>query len=453
MKNNDIKNLLNSNSILDIDKRILPLFSVPVLLKRISDAKKDKNYSPLNPPKKLMYKFIKLNEKLVKLTTSIKKYDLNLDSFYLNKKNLSLPSSMLLAISQPKIGKGKTDLAALAHKHYFPYGAGEARAKEDFPALRSSSHNLDMNVGNKSEFILFTRNNSDYNLKFSLSNILYIIEKLRPILKFNSLLKNIYLFVPKRLLKPHPYIGFNYRLIQINNNFKKNYLVSGQARLALPLAQNPEPGAESVGEAVNLITNYNYILPVSPAVVLEGNSKKKSGHYNLPYKLVTGAKQQQLKPRVVGQGKANLTNLKKEGQLLPFPFREEARAIGRPGLGYAAEQQHKLREKSSKVLIKINNYNEQSSLSLTNDNNLSIIQLHKFENARSIKYILLELNNLLNEIENLIDIKNTFIASIRKKKIEDLVNFIKLSIIIKKNESENAKKGHLPSSNYSTLIA
>ena len=83
MKNNNIKNLLNSNSnsnpILDVDKRILPLFSVPVILKRISEAKKDKNYNPLNPPKKLMYKFIKLNEKLVKLTTSIKKYDLNLE--------------------------------------------------------------------------------------------------------------------------------------------------------------------------------------------------------------------------------------------------------------------------------------------------------------------------------------------------------------------------------------
>lgn len=92
MKNNNIKNLLNSNSnpILDVDKRILPLFSVPVILKRISEAKKDKNYNPLNPPKKLMYKFIKLNEKLVKLTTSIKKYDLNLESSFLNKKNLPL---------------------------------------------------------------------------------------------------------------------------------------------------------------------------------------------------------------------------------------------------------------------------------------------------------------------------------------------------------------------------
>jgi uncharacterized protein YaaR (DUF327 family) len=92
MKNNDIKTSLNSrvhlpkkeanNSILYIDKKIIPFFSVPVILKRINDAKKDKNFSLSTPPKKLIYKIIKINEKLIKLTTSIKNYNLNLDSFF-----------------------------------------------------------------------------------------------------------------------------------------------------------------------------------------------------------------------------------------------------------------------------------------------------------------------------------------------------------------------------------
>jgi hypothetical protein len=111
MKNNYIKNNPlnpNSNPMLDLDKRILPIFSVPVILKRISEAKKDKNYNPLNPPKKLMSKFIKLNEKLVKLTTSIKKYDLNLDSLFINKKKLPLNTEGQLSAPQPGTGLATT---------------------------------------------------------------------------------------------------------------------------------------------------------------------------------------------------------------------------------------------------------------------------------------------------------------------------------------------------------
>ena len=39
-----------------IDKRILPFFSVPVILKNISDKKKYKNLNLLNPQNKLIYK-------------------------------------------------------------------------------------------------------------------------------------------------------------------------------------------------------------------------------------------------------------------------------------------------------------------------------------------------------------------------------------------------------------
>ena len=190
MKNN-IKKPLNSFN--DIDKKILPFFSNPIILKRIEDKKKNKDLNQVNPQKKLIYKIIKLNEKLVKFTTSIKNYNLNLDSLKLTE-----------------VGNKRTE----------------------------------------TEFILFIRNNLYYNLKFRLSNILYKIEKFLPVLKFNSLLKDINLFVPKRLFKPQPYIRFTYRIIQIQNSVKNT-----NSSPANPLLRNRGESSN------NLFTNYKSILP------------------------------------------------------------------------------------------------------------------------------------------------------------------------------------------------
>lgn len=278
--------------------------------------------------------------------------------------------------------------------------AAVAEGAELVRSTANSNQNLNMNAINKTEFILFTRiagqlpGNSHYKLKFSLSNILYILERFRPVLKLNSLLKNIYLFAPKSLFKPQPYITYKYRIIEINDKFKNKYSISERARLALQLLEGPEAETPSAAMAA-------------------------------PHK----------------------------GQ----PLRPE----GAAGQAYVRKPVLLNRTNRSKVLIRVYNYNikkkkkKKSSLPITNENNApqSNIQLYKFESGISIKYILLELNNILNEIENLINIKNTLIAAIRKKKIENLVNFIKLSIIIEKNESDNTKKGHLPSSNFSALIA
>ena len=133
---------------ISINKNILPYFSIPVILKKISDQKKNENLNLLNPQTKLVYKIIKLNTKLVEFTTNIKKYNFNLNSF----------------------------------------------------------------KGNNLDFILFIKNNLYYNLKYRLSNISYKIEKFVPVFKLYSLLNNINLFSPKRLLKPQPYIRFSYRL-------------------------------------------------------------------------------------------------------------------------------------------------------------------------------------------------------------------------------------------------
>ena len=138
-----------------------------------------------------------------------------------------------------------------------------------------------------------------------------------------------------------------------------------------------------------------------------------------------------------------------------------------------------------KVLIKINNYDDQSSLNIvpglstvnstspsaptahtdkssaahthlkgrewtvgigkTNIKDYSTIQLHKFENGRSIKYILLKLNNLLNEIENMINIKNKLINSIKVKNIKNLSNFDSSDLV--QEDSITSNKSNLQHTN------
>jgi len=322
MKNNDKKPL---NSLIDIDKKILPFFSNPIVLKRISDQKKNKNLNLLNPQKKLIYKIIKLNENLVKFSTSIKKYNLNLDSFFLSNQY---------------------DLSPFLQKRN-----------------QNGTHSLSSHR-NKSEFILFIRNNLYYNLKFRLSNILYKVEKFTPVLKFHSLLNNINLFVPKRLFKPQPYIRFTYRMIRINNNFnfKKTSVATTPSELR---------------HGLNLTTN-----PTIQASLLEEATWPTGG----------------------GQRSAII---KAEGykSILPIASVRFPPAVRQDGA-------------REKVLIKINNYNDQPShtacpgLSTVNitsaspshnqashmqgSEHHSIIQLYKFDNGRSIKYILLKLNNLFD---------------------------------------------------------
>lgn len=363
MKNNDKKPL---NSLIDIDKKILPFFSNPIVLKRISDQKKNKNLNLLNPQKKLIYKIIKLNENLVKFSTSIKKYNLNLDSFFLsNQYDIS-------------------------------------------PVQKNGSHPLSIpTVGrNKSEFILFIRNNLYYNLKFRLSNILYKVEKFTPVLKFHSLLNNINLFVPKRLFKPQPYIRFTYRMIRINNNFnfKKTSVQTAPSELQ---------------HGLNLTTSPT----IHPIRTLAGQAGQAS-----PLLQTKSMENASFPVRGGGQHSGVL---KAEGYktILPMPL-----VSGHPAEG--------AREK---VLIKIINYNDQpshtacpglSTVNITSASHTkashmqgpahhSIIQLYKFDNGRSIKYILLKLNNLLNEIENMINIKNKLIKKIKVTNIlkKNLSNF------------------------------
>ena len=69
----------NEHKDINIDKRILPLFSTPVILKQISDKKRNKyNFNLLNPQKKLTYKVISLKEILSIFLKGLNLYNFNL---------------------------------------------------------------------------------------------------------------------------------------------------------------------------------------------------------------------------------------------------------------------------------------------------------------------------------------------------------------------------------------
>jgi hypothetical protein len=306
MKNNNNKPL---NSLIDINKKIIPFFSSPVILKRISDQKKNIDSKSLNPQKKLIYKIIKLNEKLVKFSTSMKNYNLDLDSFFLSQ-----------------VGNKNEKL--------------------------SPTKNLGKGGRNNSEFILFVRNNLYYNLKLRWSNILYKILKLIPVLKTHSLLNNINLFAPKRLFKPQPYIRYFFRIIKIRPSV-------GSSDSSPSLAQ--DKGKKD--------------LKFQPAIPAEQGGKVAP----------------QLKASAIWKTSSAIQNFKRLMRIEP--------------------QLPALRRK--RLIIKINYYNKNNSSGFAPKGRgsmlISPLQLNKFENGRSIKYILNTLNVLLNEIDNIILIKNIMI--------------------------------------------
>lgn len=147
-KNNNKKPLI---SLIEINKKILPFFSNPIILKRINDQKKNKDLNSLNPQKKLIYKIIKLNENLVKFTTSIKNYNLNLDLFFLS--NISSSSSQRSQHTEPySNAKSQINTEPAPNNEskssYLLVQANLPLIKEDRGF--NLQKRLDMNVGNKS---------------------------------------------------------------------------------------------------------------------------------------------------------------------------------------------------------------------------------------------------------------------------------------------------------------
>lgn len=151
MNTNNINIIKNESININIDKRIIPLFSTPVYLKKLSDKKRNKyNINLKNPQKKLTFKNITLNEILEIFLKGINNYNVHLIK-YLKKHN-------------------------------------------------------------KLKLILQLKKVDYYKLNIRLSNYFYMIKNFIPVFKIRSLLYNIRLFLPNKLLKPEPYIRFNYRL-------------------------------------------------------------------------------------------------------------------------------------------------------------------------------------------------------------------------------------------------
>jgi Mitochondrial ribosomal protein (VAR1) len=147
-----------------IDKRILPLFKTPVILKKLSDRKRNKYNFNLKSDnnKKITFKLIPFKEILNIFLKGINLYN--------NKLN-----------------------------HY-------------------------LETHNNKELILDLKNDDLYKLNINLSNYLYLIKKFMPIFKFRSLIYKVRLFFPKRLLKPQPYIKFLYRFRKIDKFYKEELI-------------------------------------------------------------------------------------------------------------------------------------------------------------------------------------------------------------------------------------
>src|ERR1700710_697949 len=145
---------------INIDKKILPLFSLPLQLKQINDQKRNKyNINTTDTKSTYNYNIITLNQILDLYLKGITLYNYNLNNYLLKRNKLDL-------ILQLK--------------------------KEN-------------------------------NLNIRISNFFYTIQRFLPIIKINSLLYNVNLFFPNRLLKPEPNIRFSHRIKYISKIFICSY--------------------------------------------------------------------------------------------------------------------------------------------------------------------------------------------------------------------------------------
>ena len=177
----------NENSTIQIDKRMLPLFSTPIQLKKLNDQKLNKyNLDILNPQKKLTYKIISLKEILDIFLKGINLYNLNLNKYLLSKNNLDLILDL-----NTNSNLAQSGIAALNSIQ----GATQS-------GQLSISQPLHVVEGSRDEY---------YKIKFSLNKFLYSLKRFHSVYTLDSLLFKLRLFLPGRLLKPQGNIIYKYR--------------------------------------------------------------------------------------------------------------------------------------------------------------------------------------------------------------------------------------------------
>jgi Mitochondrial ribosomal protein (VAR1) len=186
---NDYKDII-------IDKRMLPLFKTPVILKKLSDRKRNK-------------------------------YNFNLKSD--NKKNFTFkirPFKEIFNVFLKGINIYNNQL-----NHY-------------------------LDTHKYTELILELKNDDHYKLNISLSNYLYLIKIFMPIFKFRSLIYKFRIFLPKWLFKPNPYINFKYRLRYIAKYYNVDLIYNNKRDIKINRRQINKllkKGTELINEIDNHI--------------------------------------------------------------------------------------------------------------------------------------------------------------------------------------------------------
>lgn len=92
----------------NIDKRIIPLFRTPIILKKIEQLKKSKDNKSAVNQKKLTFKIIPLNNKLVKFYKIIDRYKKRINKLILrNIKEKDINNSKFLFLENNDLSKLK----------------------------------------------------------------------------------------------------------------------------------------------------------------------------------------------------------------------------------------------------------------------------------------------------------------------------------------------------------
>lgn len=166
---------LNKNEYNNIyyDKRKLPLFKTPIILKKLNDESKNNiNLSNYKKKLNLKIKIINLKEIVKVFLKGIKLYNDNLNKYLKNKNK------------------------------------------------------------NKKDLILQLKNDEIYKINKKIANYFYIVNRLFPFFEKKSLLFNPFLFSPKRFFRIQPYFRFKHRNKRIVKFYNLNTIFTSKIQIA-----------------------------------------------------------------------------------------------------------------------------------------------------------------------------------------------------------------------------
>lgn len=250
LKNFNIDITKNNYKNIILDKRILPLFKTPIILKQLNETKRNKyNINLNNRSPNFRFRLITLKEIL----------DIFLMGTYLYNYNL----------------------------------------------------NTFLNKYNNKDLILQLKMDDNYKLNNRVTNYFYIINKFIPFFKIRSLIYNIRLFLPKRLLKPHPYIKFKYRFRYIAKIYKLDLIYNNKRDRKIQRRQINkllDKGKEILTEIenkiiqkknlINTLNNKNKILifikSLLPTVTNNTNNKNINSYLTNSHNILLDSKKSNL---------------------------------------------------------------------------------------------------------------------------------------------------------------